>query len=124
MTKKIIASYHLALLLTMFGFAGITSVYASEVTGTLSSDSSDTSLSTNGNIEGTVTNSGNNSGGGSRNGGGSSRNQPGSVLGATTDNNTESPSFPNAGENPLDGTPDTATLWTVIASIIWSVVSF
>lgn len=106
MTTKILTGYT-AVIITVLAFAlvGITFAYASEVTGTLSSDAVGNSL-TSGSLAGNVTgndNGNNSSGGGGRSGSsnrGSSNNSPdGSVLGAST-SNVLSPAFPNAGYAP------------------------
>ncbi|MEX2341195.1 MAG: hypothetical protein WD605_02640 [Candidatus Paceibacterota bacterium] len=113
MTTKIFTN-SLAVIVTATALAiiGITFAYASEVTGTLSSDATGTvsggsevtgtlsSDATGGNLNGTV--SGGSIAGGSSSGGsvGGSSNLPsGSVLGASTDN-LSAPAFPNAGFSP------------------------
>ncbi len=128
MTKKIITSYGTFLLLVAFGFVGITFAQASEVTGTLSSDTSNTAPTT-GSISGSVTsgsNGGSGGGGGSSsngNNGGSSSNTPsGSVLGAQ-DSNTQSPGFPNAGT--LTEVPSTdQSLWSNVKAFFGNIFSF
>lgn len=115
MTKTILASYG-TLVCMAIAMVGVTTVHASEVTGNLSSDTSN-NTQTNGSIGGTVSDgSSGSSGGGSRSGGGSSSRSPsGSVLGAST-NNTQTPSFPNAGVSPKDASLD-PTLWSRIKTL-------
>lgn len=123
MTIKIFTSYTLFLLMA-FAIVGTSTALASEVTGTLSSD---TSVNSNpsGNISGTVSSasSGGSSSGGSRSSGGSSSlNTPdGVVLGASTDTLT-TPGFPNAGFAPEDVQP-TPTPWSMMISFIWNIMS-
>lgn len=127
MTKTTFTSYFALLLLVVFGLAGPMSVQASEVTGTLSSDTS-SGTQTSGNISGTVSSgsSGGSGGGVSRSSGssgGSSSNRPsGSVLGASTDN-TQTPGFPNAGFAPDHNGP-APTYWSTLISFLRSITPF
>lgn len=104
MTTKILKGYTAVIIATLaFAVIGITFAYASEVTGTLSSNATGASLS-GGSLAGTVSSdSGGSSGGGSRSGGGGGSNNSnsptGAVLGASTDN-VAAPAFPNAGFAP------------------------
>lgn len=125
MTKTIITSYFVSLLLVAFGLIGVMFTHASEVVGVLSSDTANNSQ-TSDNISGVVTsgsNGGGNSSGGSRSGGGSSSaNTPaGSVLGASIDN-TQAPGFPNAGFAPEESNA-TSTYWSVLIAFIRNIVS-
>ena len=106
MTMKLQGVLALALFTGTFLSGGVTT-HASEVVGTLSSDSSAVSVATSGVVVGTVTEVSN--GGGGSNGGGSGGGNSGGgsltvvsptgeVLGATT-SNIPSPAFPNAGES-------------------------
>ena len=103
MTKKL-TILHLAIL-TALMLMGISSAYASEVTGTLSSGSA-TASQTTGSVGGSVgsenTLSGSVSGSNSSSGNSSgSNNSAGEVLGASIAN-AASPSFPNAGFGPSE----------------------
>ncbi len=126
MTKKIITSYATFLCMAI-AMVGITTAHASEVTGTLSSDTS-SDMGTTGNIGGTVEseNGGSSSGGssrGSRGGSGSLANAPsGSVLAASTDT-TPTPGFPNAGALPDVGSVD-QTLWSAVKTFFRNMFSF
>lgn len=157
MTNRILTSYTTFITVAVvLAIAGTMAVHASEVTGTLSSDTiSDSQTSgnivgtvsgdsqTSGNIDGTVTSaSGGNSGGsnsGNSGGGGgvrvslsdsssdtstdtSSDTPAGSVLGAAT-NNTQTPSFPNAGVEPASGHVD-QSLWLRVVTLLRNIVSF
>lgn len=128
MTTSKLTSYTAFLCLALL-FAGATSVSASEVTGTLSSDASTTSSTeaTSGNITGTVTSgsSGGSGGGGSRGStasGDLSDAPSGSILGATTDNST-APGFPNTGTAPTESSAS-QSLWLAVMSFLKSVFSF
>lgn len=123
MTKTTTTGF-MALLLMVGMLVSATSIHASEVTGTLSSDTAN-NVQADGNISGTVTSesvSGGSSSGGGRGGGGSSSlNAPsGAVLGATTD--TVTPGFPNAGSAPEATTP-VSTIWSRIMSFFTIVLS-
>ena len=124
MTTQKIGSYSIALCIALLSSGG-TSVYASEVVGTLSSSAGAQSPVT-GVIDGTVgggsTLSGGVSGGSTGGGGGgggsngssnsrSSANGNGEVLGAATSNPqlAQAPGFPNAGEEPE----------TTISNVLW-----
>jgi hypothetical protein len=123
MTKTIITSYTTLLCMALM-MAGAATVRASEVTGTLSSNSSD-NLPTSGSISGTVSGeSDGNSGGGSRSGGsnGNSSSRPsGSVLGASTDT-IQTPGFPNAGTQFEVSAAD-QTLWSTIKNFFRNIFS-
>ena len=126
MTKKIITSYS-AFLCMAIVMVGVSTAHASEVTGTLSSDTSN-SAPTSGSISGSVTSgsNGGSGGGGSRsngNNGGSSSNSPsGSVLGAQ-DSNTQSPGFPNAGTLTEVSSTD-QSLWSSMKAFFGNIFSF
>lgn len=128
MTKTMITSYALLLFMALAA-VGAASAEASEVTGTLSSDTSVGSDPT-GNITGTVTSTnggdGGSSSGGSRSNGnssGSSSNAPsGEVLGASTDN-MQTPSFPNAGSAP-DEVNTAPSYWSVMITFFRGMFSF
>jgi hypothetical protein len=105
-------------------FVGTTSLFASEVTGTLSS-SALAQADQSGSINGTVTSS-NGSGGG---GGSSSRRTTsntapqGQVLGASTGPllaQAATPSFPNTGFDPEDG----SIAWNSILGVIGILAAF
>ncbi|KKT78828.1 MAG: hypothetical protein UW75_C0035G0003 [Parcubacteria group bacterium GW2011_GWF2_44_8] len=107
MTTKIISVQFLAFLALSMGIA-VSVASASEVTGTLSSNTASTSQAAGtvgGEVLGTNTISGSVSGGSSSSGGRSNRSSSGSspdgaVLGAAStlaQAQTESPAFPNAG---------------------------
>lgn len=103
MTTKILTGYTAVIVAALaFALIGITFAYASEVTGTLSSDAVGASLA-GGSLAGTVTGESGGGGGGgssgSTSGGSSSNSSSGSVLGAST-SNVSSPAFPNAGFAP------------------------
>lgn len=122
MTKTITTSYTTLLCLALI-MAGAVSAHASEVTGTLSSDTAATAPT--GTVSGTVESSNSSGGsGGSSSSGGSRRSglsnaQTGAVLGASTDS-TVTPGFPNAGSQP-----DTdETLWSTLISFFRSMFSF
>lgn len=104
---------------------GATLALASEVTGTLSSDTS-SNTQTTGSISGTVTSeSGGSSSGGSRrsSGGDSVSNAPvGAVLGESI-SVAPTPSFPNAGFAPEDE-PARATVWSTVVAFFRNLVSF
>lgn len=123
MTKTIITSYTLFLLMAV-AVAGVSFAEASEVTGTLSSDTS-ANTNTSGNISGTVSSA--SGGGSSSSGGGSSSgslsNAPaGEVLGAST-SNTQTPSFPNAGFAPHE-VNTTPSYWSVMITFFKNILSF
>lgn len=125
MTKTIITSYTLSLLMA-FAVVGTSTALASEVTGTLSSDTSVNS-GTSGNISGTVSSaSGGSSSGGSRgnggNGGSSSNAPTGEVLGAST-SNAQTPSFPNAGFAPHE-VSTAPSHWSVMITFFKGMLSF
>jgi len=116
MTKKIITSYTAFLCMAVV-MMGATIVSASEVTGTLSSDTSN-GAQTSGNIGGTVAGSGGGSGGGgTQTGGGSSSSASpsGAVLGDS--NSAPTPGFPNAGMGSSENST-TSTLWTTLIAFI------
>lgn len=122
MTKTILTSYS-ALLCMAVVMTGMTTVHASEVTGTLSSDTS-ARTETTGNIEGTVS-SGNDGSGGSRSNrsSGNTTSQPsGTVLGAQ-DNNTQTPRFPNAGNEPAVGAVN-QTFWSTVTTFFSHIFTF
>ncbi len=147
MTKQMTTSYIAFLCVVMvMAVAGIMTVHASEVTGTLSSDTTSSSQ-TDGDIEGSVSNdsqtsgniagtvsggssgsSGGGSGGGSRisaGGGGSddSSDEPsGAVLGAATDNQ-QAPGFPNTGMKPSAGTAN-QSFWSGVTTFLRGIFSF
>jgi hypothetical protein len=127
MTKKIITSYSTFLCIAIaLAMVGTTTALASEVTGTLSSDTSSTNTQTTGNLAGTVlgASSGSSSGSSSsgRSSSGSSSSAPsGSVLGAATSNT--SPGFPNAGFAPEE-VQTHMTVWSTICTFIKDIVSF
>ncbi len=127
MTKKIITSYS-ALLCVAVLMTGYSTVHASEVTGTLSSNAA-SDLTTTGSLEGTVrAGSGGSSsgGGGSRSDGSRGRSlsstPDGLVLGATTDNST-TPGFPNAGVSPEVSSVN-QTLWLTVETFFRKIFSF
>jgi hypothetical protein len=104
--------------------AGATTVHASEVTGSLSSDNSNTTQTT-GSLDGTV--NGGDGGSSSSGGGHSNRNNSsnlpsGSVLGAQ-DDNTGTPRFPNAGVAPEERTLD-HSLWSTVVHFLKLTFSF
>ena len=114
--------------------AGATTTLASEVTGTLSSDTI-ANAQTTGNLEGTVSSEsrGGSSGSSGSSGGGSSRtdevsgastsNTPtGTVFGAATEN-TQTPGFPNAGVTP-EQAPVYLTIWSTMVTFLRNIVSF
>lgn len=124
MTKKLLMHYTSALVLASV-LVGVSFANASEVTGTLSSDASASTL-TSGDISGTVSGGsrggGGSSSGGSRNSGGSfDSSPPGSVLGASTDSAT-APSFPNAGFAPEERT--SFSLVGNVSMIFISIITF
>lgn len=108
MIKKIQHSVFIALLLVAISSHAL-SAHASEVSGTLSADTTGTNIGTIGSLQGTVTNTNNSSGGGGGGGrsshgsggggnGGQITSAPtGQVLGASS-STVPSPSFPNTGE--------------------------
>lgn len=123
----------------VLALTGMTTVQASEVTGTLSSNaSSDSQTSgniggtvssnpgTTGNLEGTVSsgNGGSSSGGGGGGGrSGSSSNAPsGAVLGESVIN-TQAPSFPNAGVEP-ELSHANQSFWLRIMTLLRNIASF
>lgn len=134
MTKATTTTY-IAVFLVAGVLVGASMAQASEVTGTLSSQATD-STQTNGNISGTVSsvNDGgsSSSGGSSGRGGGSSSSggvrsvqstdtsdEPtGVVLGAATD--TIVPGFPNAGVAPAADT-SAPTRWSTLVSFVAAV---
>lgn len=126
MTTKIITSY-VAILVLAIAMIGVTTAEASEVTGTLSSDSTTNNSDLNGNITGTVT--GNSSSGGGGGGsviGGSNNldNTPsGAVLGATDSTTVQTPGFPNAGTAPQVRSSG-HSLWTTIMNLLKTVLPF
>lgn len=142
MTKIIIGSYTLCLMLTL-GLIAVTPLMASEVTGTLSSDATNTTpaggtvtgtvtnqAGNTGNLEGTVLSaSDGNGGGGSSSGnrnrnGDSANNTPTSaVLGATDTPSTVVPGFPNAGVAPSSNTID-PSLWSMVFNFFKGMLTF
>ncbi len=105
--------------------AGAVTAQASEVTGSLSSDASYSSL-TAGNISGSVSvgSDGNSSSGGRS---GRSRDSlsnppPGTVLGAS-DVKVLTPGFPNAGTPPEETLINDHTLWSRITSFFQAMFS-
>ena len=124
MTKTISTSY-ITLLCVAVALAGIATAHASEVTGTLSSDSTNM-VSPTGSISGTVTSNstggGSSSGGSSRNGSSSSNAPEGSVLGAAT-SNVLSPSFPNAGVAPEEDST-VQTFWSALLAFFRNMAFF
>ncbi len=122
-TRRYTVAASLALLLAVTATAS-----ASEVTGTLSSDSAanSTLATTSDSITGTVIDG--SSGGGSRSSGSRSNNSDvsdtssGTVLGATA-NSPSSPGFPNAGTAPDTRFAD-PSLWSALMNFIRNVFSF
>lgn len=118
---------HMSMFLyVMMLIMGGTMVYASEVTGTLSSGTTNTSQST-GNIGGTVADNSQATGnivgsvtggstGGHSSSHGSSGSSLGSVLGVSIDNGV-TPGFPNAGVDPREIGPDDIPLWSIIVRV-------
>jgi hypothetical protein len=92
-------------------------VMASEITGVLSSDTSNTNQLTGG-ITGTVTDDtdGRSSSGGTRTRNNTDNNPPGAVLGASTVA-VAAPAFPNAGAPALDAITS-PTLWSVLITFL------
>jgi hypothetical protein len=147
MTKKVLMNYVPALLVA-FALIGVSFASASEVTGTLSSKTSTSSVAT-GDIGGTVSSSslstgdiggtvssdgsggGSSSGGtrsnsGSSSGGGSGRSSAdsapdGAVLGATSDN-VSAPSFPSTGSIAEEHTPFSFT--GSVSMVFTSIMTF
>ncbi len=121
MTKTTFMSYG-AFLCMAVALLGVTSAHASEVTGSLSSDTS-VNAQTTGSIGGTVSSGNGSSGGGNRGGGNSSSNSPsGSVLGAST-NNSQTPGFPNAGTSP-EGDTISHPVWETILAFLTKIYFF
>jgi len=126
MTKKL-TTIHLLALMIAFAGIGISYTHASEVTGTLSSDTTSVAPTggTSGSLSGNVTGSrSSSSGGGSHSSSGSSGGvstaPSGEVLGAET-SRTVSPAFPNAGFAP----EETSTApWSLIALVTTVVTVF
>ncbi len=106
----------ITLLLASFG-----TVYASEITGTLSSDTIQNSL-TAGNIDGTVSSISSSGSGGSRSNGNLSNAPTGFVLSAS-DSIGQIPTFPNAGTSPEE-TFNNHSLWLTIKIFFGNLLSF
>jgi hypothetical protein len=131
MTKKTISIYPTFIVIAVaLAMSGAITASASEVTGTLSSDTSNDS-GTTGTLGGTV--SDNSSGSNGSNGGSSrsSRNNgsgtlldaaTGTVLGASTDN-VQAPRFPNAGFAPNERLPQ-RTVWSTLVGFLRNTISY
>ena len=124
MTTKIITSY-VAILALAIAVMGVITAEASEVTGTLSSDTSTSNSDSNGNITGTVTGNTSGGGGGSLTGGSNTLDDApaGAVLGATDSTTTQTPGFPNAGTAPQTSSDD-QSLWSTIMNWLKIVLPF
>lgn len=123
MTKAITINYT-ALLCTAVLLAGFTTAYASEVTGTLSSDTAATVPT--GSITGTVESSGGgSSSGGSRSssGGSSLANAPSGATAGAVLGSTQTPGFPNAGVAPEEDSAD-QSLWSALMTFLRNTFSF
>lgn len=129
MTKTVLTSYTTLLCMGLL-IASTSLALASEVTGTLSSNSTSTENAdtSNGSVSGTVTSergSGGSSsrGGSSRTGGSISSNEPtGAVLGQSTDN-LSTPGFPNAGTNPEVSSVE-QPLWSTVVNFFKNLLPF
>lgn len=135
MTNQILIRYStIVLTIGLVAMVGILTAQASEVTGTLSSQTSgdsqtsgsiggtvsDNSLA-GGNLSGTVSSGSSGSGGSSGGSGGSSDTPDGAVLGAT-DDNLAAPNFPNAGTAPDQTNPSTP--WSRLIEFLKNAISF
>lgn len=148
MTKTHITS-HITFACMLVLLAGTSFAFASEVTGTLSSDtvskaaptgsisgsvtneptgsiSGTVTTTPTGNLTGTVTSndSGGSSGGStsSGSGGSSSSDTPSGLVLGVTPNDSQTPAFPNAGVNPQHNT--SLTLWSDMVQLLRNLLTF